>query len=138
MEELKVNEKQAENEFDTWAEAMDLDIDEKHMDAEDVTQFRRQKRQIIKAITVGALTFNENSEAVYTPQNKNSKHKESLTFHERSGADLMAMDGKKKNQDVGKTFAVMASICEVHPKDIAGLKGVDNKITMALFSLLMD
>ncbi len=50
----------------------------------------------------------------------------------------MAMDGKKKNYDVTKTYAVMADMCKVHPNTFAGLVGIDAKICEALFALLMD
>ena len=128
----------AEQEFDRFIDCMDLDVEEAHMDAEDLTNFNKQKRRILKAITEGHLTVNENGEAVYTPQNPKSLNKDPITFHERSGASLMAMDGKKKNHDVAKTYAVMADMCKVHPKVFAGMRGIDDKIFGALFALLMD
>jgi hypothetical protein len=84
------------------------------------------------------LVFNEDGEAIYTPQHKRSKYKEPITFHERTGASLMAMDGKKKNHDVAKTYAVMADMCDVHPNTFAGLVGTDVKVCEALFAFLMD
>lgn len=128
----------AEAEFDRFVDSMDLDLDTKDMDAEDLTAFHKQRRRIIKAMMIGALVINEKGEAVYAPQHERSKHKEAITFHERTGASLMAMDGKKKNQDVAKTFAVMADMCKVHPSVFAGLTGVDDKVCGALFSFLMD
>lgn len=125
-------------EFDRFAESMDLDLDETLMDDEDITAFKKQKNRIVRAIERGALIINENGEAVYTPQNEQSKHKEALTFHERTGASLMAMDSKKKNHDVSKTYAVMSDMCRVHPGVFAGLVGNDIKICEAIFALLMD
>lgn len=138
MKDLKVNIETATQEFDKWAEDMDLDLDVADMDAEDLTAFNKQKRKIIKAVTIGSLTFSEEGEAVYTPSNPKSKRQEPITFYERTGASLMAMDGKKKNQDVSKTFAVMGDMCKVHPSIFAGLAGIDGKVCEALFSLLMD
>ena len=128
----------AEQEFDRFVEEMDLDLDTSLMDAEDLTAFTKQKNRIIRAIQRGHLVVNENGEAVYTPFNKGSKHKEPLTFHERTGASLMAMDGKKKNHDVAKTYAVLADMCRVHQSVFAGLVGTDVKVCEALFALLMD
>ena len=125
-------------EFDRFADAMDLDLDTADMDAEDLTQFNKQKSRIVRAIESGALVVNDNGEAVYTPQRSASKYKEAITFHERTGAALMAMDGKKKNHDVAKTYAVMGDMCRVHPNTFAGLSGTDVKVCEALFSLLMD
>ena len=127
----------AEVEFNRFVESMDLDLDTAGMDAEDLTAFNSQKRKICIAIERGALTVNEKGEAVYTPQNERSKHSEAITFHERTGASLMAMDGKKKGHDVAKTYAVLADMCKVHPSVFSGLVGTDVKVCEALFALLM-
>lgn len=136
--ENKVDGETAKTEFDRFVESMDLDLDTADMDSEDLTAFNKQKNRILRAIERGTLIVNENGEAVYTPQHSRSKYKEPLTFHERTGASLMAMDGKKKNHDVTKTYAVMADMCRVHPGVFAGLVGTDVKLCEAIFALLMD
>lgn len=136
--ENKVERKQAELEFDGFVEAMDLDLDTAGMDAEDLTGFNKQKNRIIRAIMRGALSFNEDGEAVYTPQHRKSAHSDAITFHERTGASIMAMDGKKKGHDAAKMYAVLAEMCDVHPKTFAGLVGEDVKVCEAIFAFLMD
>ena len=136
--EFKVVKEVAEQEFERFSDEMDLDLDTSQMDAEDVASFSKQKSRVIRAIMRGNLVINDAGEAVLTPANKRSKHTEALTFHERTGASLMAMDGKKKNHDVAKTYAVMADMCHVHPNVFAGLVGSDVKTCEALFALLMD
>ena len=138
MSEPTVATEVAEAEFDRFAEGMDLDLDTSDMDAEDLTAFTKQKKRILKAIQKGALVFNDNDEAVYTPHRPASKHKDPITFHERTGASLMAMDNKKKNHDVAKTYAVMADMCRVPAATFAGLAGEDGKVCEALYALLMD
>jgi hypothetical protein len=133
-----IDKESAGVEFDRFVDAMDLDIDTAELDAEDLTAFNKQKSRIIRAIMRGELIVNDNGEAVYTPINPKSKHKDAITFHERTGASLMAMDGKKKNYDVTKTYAIMGDMCKVHPSTFAGLMGTDVKVCEALFSLLMD
>lgn len=124
--------------FDRFVDAMDLDVDTADMDAEDLTAFNKQKNRITRAIQNGSLVINDGGEAVYTPCRPGSKWQEKITFHERTGASLMAMDGKKKNHDVAKTYAVMADMCRVHQSVFAGLVGTDVKVCEALFALLMD
>jgi hypothetical protein len=136
--ENKIAKEVAEQEFDRFVDEMDLDLDTSQMDAEDLAGFNKHKNRIIRAIERGSLVINENGEAVYTPCNKRSKSQEPLTFHERTGASLMAMDGKKKGHDVAKTYAVMADMCKVHQSVFAGLVGADVKTCEALFVLLMD
>ena len=136
--EDRIDKESATNEFDRFTNAMDLDLDTSDMDAEDLTQFNKLKKRIIQAIQNGSLVVNDDGEAVYTPRNARSKYTDAITFHERTGASLMAMDGKKKNHDVSKTYAVMADMCKVHPSVFAGLVGIDGRVCEALFSLLMD
>lgn len=135
---LVVDVDTAANEFDRFADAMDLDLDESVMDADDLTGFKKQKSRIVKAITTGALVVNDDGEAVYTPQNSKSGYHEAITFHERTGASLMAMDGKKKNHDIAKTYAIMGDMTKLHPGTFSKLVGIDVKICEAIFLLLMD
>lgn len=128
----------AESEFERFVDAMDLDLDTDSMDAETLAEFSKTKRRLIKAVQKGALVFNDDGEAVYTPQNPKTKHGEPLTFHERTGASIMAMDSKKKGHDVARGYAVMADMCKVPPNTFASMVGIDIKICEALLVLLMD
>lgn len=134
----KVSKEVAEAEFERFADEMDIDIDTADMDAEDLTAFNKMCKKVIVAIGRGSLVINETGEAIYTPQNERSKHKEAITFHERTGASLMAMDGKKKGHDVKKMYAVLGDMCKQHSSVFAGLVGTDVKVCESLFALLMD
>lgn len=136
--EDKIIREVAEQEFDRFADAMDLDLDTVGMDAEDLASMNKQKNRIIKAVMKGDLIFNDDGEAVYTPQHKRSKRKDPITFHERTGASLMAMDNKKKGHDVAKTYAILGDMCGIEPKEFSGLAGIDIKVSEAIFALLMD
>ena len=128
----------AQQEFERFIEDMDIDADQSVMDEEDKTAFNKHKSRMIKNIIRGSLVINENGEAVYTPHREASKHKDAITFHERTGASLMAADGKKKGDDVKKTYAVMGNMCKLHPGVFAGLSGPDIKACESIFALLMD
>ena len=128
----------AESEFERFAEAMTIDVNTAALDAEDLAAFNKQKSRVVTAIERGHLVINENGEAVFTPSNERTKNRDPLTFHERSGASLMALDGKKKGHDVAKTYSVMADMCRCHPNTFAGMVGADIKTCEALFALLMD
>ena len=58
----------AEQDFNRFAESMDLDIDPVDMDAEDKKGFEQQKDRIIAAIQSGSLVINDSGEPVFTPQ----------------------------------------------------------------------
>jgi len=134
----KIDEQMALAEFDRFTECMALDVDEDDLDSEDLTSFLKQKKRILKAIRRGTLVINEHGEAIYTCSNRRTVYDKPLVFHERTGASLMAMDGKKKNHEVSKTYAVMADMCKVHQSVFAKMVGEDIKICEALFALLMD
>ncbi len=136
--DTKVSKDFAEQEFNRFADAMDLDFATSDMDAEDLMAFNRQKSKLVHAIMKGSLVFNDDGEAVYTPSHPRTVRQDPITFHERSGASLMAMDGKKKNHEVAKTYAVLAEMCKVHPGVFAGMVGRDVKVCESLFALLMD
>ena len=134
----KVDKESAEVEFERFVDAMDLDLNTSIMDDEDKTAFTKTKTRLLRAVQKGSLVFNEDGEAVYTPAHPKSKYDKPITFHERTGASLMAMDNKKKGHDVAKTYAVLADMCKVHPNTFANLVGTDVKICEAIFALLMD
>jgi hypothetical protein len=134
-----VDREVAEQEFERFAEAMDLDIDESGFDDdEDRSSFNKNKKRIVRAIVKGHLVINEDGEAVYTPYHQKSKYKEPITFHERTGATLMEMDRKKKGHDVAKTYAMLTQMCKVPKGTFANLVGEDVKVCEAIFAFLMD
>lgn len=117
----------AENEFIRFAENMDL-ISEQE-------EYKNEKEIIIKAICNGSLTINEDGEPVFTPQR--SKVCEPLTFREPDGATVMAMDKKKKGEEIGKLFSVMGDICKVHPNTFAKMAWRDLKVPQAIVTLFL-
>lgn len=132
-EKIKIAAEVAETEFDRWADAMD--IDHESLAGEDLESFNMQKSKIVKAIVRGSLVISDNDEAVYTPQR--SGEVEPITFHERTGASLMAADRVKRDHNVAKMYAILGDMTNQHPSTFAKLKGVDIKVCEALFALLM-
>ena len=100
----KVAVEVAEAEFSRFIDAMDLDFDESKMGDADRKDFQAEKDIVITAIRRGSLAINDNGEPEYTTRRGEPQ---TITFHEPTGATLMAMDRKKSSQDVGKMFASM-------------------------------
>ncbi len=113
-------------------------LDTSTMDVEDKTAVDKQKNRSSDEMSSGHLEVNDDGEAVYTPFRPTSAHKEPITFHERTGASVLAMDGKKKGHDMAKTYAIMAEMCKVHPSTFSKLTGPDIKTCEAVYALLMD
>lgn len=139
MTDEKITLETAEFEFERFLEANDLDFDPEKMDEESKDSFLSQKEKIVKAIMKGSLIINDDGEPVFTPRpGALPEGTETLTFHERTGATLIAMDKVKgKNATMQKTYNMMANITQTHPSVFVKMKGSDIKLCEALFALLM-
>jgi len=124
----------AEAEFQRFAETMDLEVDPAEMNEEDRKGFELQKRRMIKAIEAGSLAINDAGEPVFSPTRSDCGP---ITFSEPTGAAFMAMDQKKKTEDVGKMYAIMASISGQPAGTFAKMKNADLKVCMAVVTLFL-
>jgi len=136
MREFKVDAETAEREFERFAEEMDVDIDVSKMDDDDRSGFEKNKDRIVRAIMFGDLVVNDNGEAVYTPFK--SEDTGAITFHERTGASLMAADHAKRDQVAKKLYLVMGDLTKQPAKRFANMRGTDVKVCEALTVFLMD
>jgi hypothetical protein len=125
----------AEQEFNRFADAMDLDVDTSSMDKEDSDGFNENKKRIITAIRHGSLVVNDLGQPVFTPRRTNDA--EAITFYEPTGASLMAMDRKKKTEDIGKFYAAMGDITKTHANIFSKMKMPDLRICMAITTLFL-
>ena len=121
----KVAKEVAEAEFDRFVKSMDLDVDPSDMSEEDKEAFQQQKDRLI----------NDDGEPVFTPQR--TKDADTLTFHEPTGASLMAMDRKKKSEDIGKLYAAMADMTRSHASTFSKMRMADLKVCMAITTLFL-
>ena len=131
----KVAKEVAEQEFNRFVDSMDLDVDPADMDEDDRKGFTQQKDRVIAAIQSGALVIKDSGEPVFTPQRTNDA--DAITFHEPTGASLMAMDRKKKTEDIGKLYAAMGDITKTHANVFSKMKMADLKVCMAITTLFL-
>jgi hypothetical protein len=125
----------AEAEFLRFVDAMDLDVEPADMDEDDLKGFNQQKNRIISAIQSGSLVVSDKGEPIYTPQRTNDA--QAITFYEATGSALMAMDRKKKTEDIGKLYAAMGEITKTHANVFSKMKMSDLKICMAITTLFL-
>lgn len=129
----KIVKEVAEQEFDRFAEMMDLDFDESSMDEEDLKSFQQQKRRLVLAIQSGSLVIDEKGQPVFTPQR--SDNLDPITFYEPTGASLTATDKRKKGEEMAKMFALMASATRTAPVTFSKMKMADFKVCQAIINL---
>lgn len=135
MKEQKVATDVAEYEFERFIEAMDLDVDPKHLDDEDKKSFTRLKGIVIHALENGQLEVNENGEPVLHPQT--TEDKAPIIFYEPEGAAFMEMDKKRKDHDVAKQMALLAAITKQNANRFAKMKQRDLKVLNAVLMLFL-
>ncbi len=135
MKEPKIILEMAEQEFERFVDSMDLELESSEMDAEDKGEFGKHKGNMIKAIQDGRLTINDQGEPEYTP--KRGDDHTPITFHEPTGACLMAMDSRKEGQNVAKMYATMASMSKQNSKRFSNMKNVDLKVCLSIVTLFL-
>jgi len=132
----KIDIETAEADFKRFTDTMDLDVDTDFMDEDDLKGFEGQKRHIIRAIQSGSLVINDEGEPVFTPQ-RTDGDVNPLTFHEHTGASLMAMDRKRKTEDVGKLYSIMGDMTKTSSGLFSKMKGADLKVCTAIVTLYL-
>lgn len=133
----KIAREVAEQEFDRFAESMDLDLKESGLDDDEVEDLHKLKNILVEAIQKGSMVINDDGEPVYTPVRGDEDYRKPITFHEPTGASLMAMDRKKKNEDIGKLYSAMGEITKLPAARFARMKMRDLKVCMAVTQLFL-
>lgn len=124
----------AEADFDRFIDCMDLDLNTDGMDDDEKKDLSVHKGRVISAICSGSLVINDEGEPVFTPQRSEI---DPLTFHEPTGAALMAMDRKKSSEEIGKMYVVAAAMTKTHSKTFSNMKIADLKVCMAITTLFL-
>lgn len=130
----KVSEDVALESFEAYCNFHKIDIDTTAMDQEDLKGFTRLRRIVILAICTGALVLDKD-EAIYTCQM--TPGVDSVTMRAPDGAAMMAMDRKKKDQDVAKMFGCMAQMCRIPEQTFSKMHNTDLKVLTALVTLFL-
>jgi hypothetical protein len=128
-----VDRQTAEQEFERFAEAMDLDLDFTGLDENDRRDSERDRQIFVKAVMVGRLAVDADGRPVFTPKGGAT----AITFGEPKGHALVAMDNVKKSRDVGKMFASMADMTGTSAATFSGMGMADLKICMAIWTLFL-
>jgi len=133
----KISREMAEQEFERFGEAMDLDFDVSFMEDEDRKGFEVAKRRIVSAIMSGAMVVNDDGCPIYTPQREEGGDANPNTYYEPTGATYMAMDRKKKTEDMGKMMALMADYTKTSSGLFGKMKNADLKVCLAVTTLFL-
>jgi hypothetical protein len=126
------------DEFERFCGAMDLDFDLTKMTAEeDRKSFEQTRDRVVRSIERGHLIINENGEPVFTPQLGDGDARSPITFHEPTGATVLAIDKAKKGQDAQKTFLMLADFTGQPVVRYAKMANRDFRVCQALMTLFL-
>jgi hypothetical protein len=127
-----IDRETAEHELQRFLDAMDLVMSTDGMDENDKRDYTKDRDTLVRAIMSRRVDVNDVGEC--TLHTRDDKH---ITFHEPTGASLLAMDKKKPTQEVGKLYAAMADFCKVPPVTFSKMGNSDLKIAMAIYLLFL-
>lgn len=134
MSESKITQEVADAEFNRFVEAMDLDVSPDGMDADDRKGFEKAKRTFVNAVLDGSLVVDEKGQPVFKPKLEGGG---AITFPEPKGSALMAMDQKKKDHVVAKSFATLAEITGEPQGRFALMPNRDLKVCTSVMLLFL-
>lgn len=128
-----VNADDANDEFERFLTAMDLHVPAE-MDEDDQNGFKRARDIFVRAVQQGQLHVNGEGEPVFAP---NDGGKE-ITFHEPTGADIMAMDRVKKNLEQKRSYAIIASMTGEALVRFSKMRNRDLKVCDTILTLFLQ
>jgi hypothetical protein len=112
----KVSNDVAQQEFERWAEAFEIDITTNDLDDEELKAFEAFKNKFIKRVEKGALTVDEYGVVEFTPRGDSE---DPLKFDEPTGSLLSAR--QKNDTDIQAARRVLAAWAGVPPKRFADM-----------------
>jgi hypothetical protein len=131
----KVAEDVAKADFDRWTGAMGLEVDTETMDTEDKATFLEERDRLVRAMQRGQVVVLETAELEFTPER--SKDKSPITFHEHTGATLMATDDFGPDKSVHKLYAILADVSGQPIQRFSQMQGADCKICRSIGTLFL-
>lgn len=126
----------AAQEFERFATAMDLQLDVSDMEDEDRQSFEKQRKIVTDALCAGSLVIRENGEPEFRPTTEDDGA-DPIVFHEPTGATFLAMDSRKKGQDIAKANAMLGDMTRQPPARFSRMKNRDYKVCQSLLVLFL-
>jgi hypothetical protein len=131
----KIDKVVAQAEFERFLDENDIDHDQSTFSPEELSEWERMRNSLLRRICDGSLVLDEKGIFTFTP--KHSDDTTPIVFHRPKGSALIAMDRKKKGEDVGKMYATMGEMCHVDAKRFSLMDGGDVKVCMSIATLFL-
>lgn len=125
----------AEQEFDRFCEAMDLDVDTERMDSEDRKSLDEARHIVVRAIERGQLIIDDKGQPQLIPSSGGDA--KPIVFYEPTGATYMSTDQHKKTHEVAKLCAVLGDMTRTNAKLFSNMPARDFKVCKTLVTLFL-
>lgn len=134
---VHIDRQVAENDFNRWAEAWDIDTDREYMDAEDREDFDNMRTRMIRAIQRGRLVISETADEVTQSLHRPLGETAEVTYRIPSGSAWLTMDQHKEKQGMHKMFSYLGSMTGLPYKTFSNMDGRDLKLAQQVAALFM-
>ena len=132
----KIIHEVAQDEFNRFAAAWDLDTDIDYMNQDDADSFEQQKRKIVRQIMDGRAIVNDEGNIEYTLFEPIGTLAE-VTFKRPHGRGFTAMDRAKDGKSITKFINMVGDAIGQPPSIINKMDGIDVKFCQAVYMLFL-
>jgi hypothetical protein len=135
----QMDRKTADREFDQWADAMRLDLDQEGRDENDRSDFQLFRHRMVKALMGGHGTIDKEDEKtvfILDPLTEDYNG-DPIVFRKPKGSAFLVMDRKKKTADIGKMYASMGDMTGLPAATFSKLDTDDVQVCIAVWSFLL-
>jgi len=131
-----IDKETAEEEFGRICEGWETFLDFDSYNEDEKVDVKKLKSQIVNAIRLGRLSYNQDETISYTISEKSKEHSgKEIIISRPGGKAYLGIDQFKDQQNIHKTYAVLAMMINKPIAFIGQLDGIDLKPIQALQSL---
>jgi hypothetical protein len=139
-DKYQVDIETATDDFNRFTDAWEIDVEESGLNNEEKIDIKKLKRQIIKAIQLGRLCYNQEDDSIqYTFSDKSqvTEANKTISIRRPKGSAYLSIDQFKDNQDTHKMYNILAMMSGKPIQFFANIDGIDLKPLQAIMTLFL-
>lgn len=130
----KISREVAEEEFDNFAEAWDIENDTASMTEEDLASYNKQKRAVVNAMMKGYVTIDDEANLIHKLRSPIGDITE-LKYSIPTGEVYTAISKAKKNSNL--IFVTLSKMTGKHSSVFDKMNGLDAKFAVGVATLFL-
>jgi len=133
----KINIEMAEKEFERWAEAWDIYINEGSLNSEAMEELQQHKDRFINAIQKGRAVVSDDGSLITYNLIEPVAQIDKVEMRIPKGSAWIVMDKYKDKQLIHKMNAFMGEASKTNPKIFASMDGRDIKFFQSITAIFL-